>query len=277
MPEPSFVDKLTPDSMHSVGVPLNQLLEGCVYYPASGTDGTPIRAYSRRSQSFVYCDWSESVHDFHEALNPPGGHCSIVGYEVVSTRILTGMELVGSHAEPDAPGGIDWDRPDYRGNPLEQHRDLLNNNPVAVWFLLERAEGRGEAYGPAKLSLLCIHQEASRIYRLLFNHRGCRPHIVCWIQPGRGAPMTYAQFAQNLRESMADNRLGWPSYMAIQHPYVPEQRRHGEWPPANHAAPDLLDDWIDVIQRPPVDTVGKDDLPGYFDVSLFPVRKPVVK
>lgn len=271
MPEPSFVDELTPDSMHSVGVPLSQLLEGCVYYPASGMDGTPIRAYGRRSQSFVYCDWSASVYDFCEALNAPAGRGSIAGYDVVSTRKLTGMELVGNHAEPDAPGGIDWDCLDYRGNPLEQHRELLNNHPVAVWFLLERAEGRSEAYGPAKLSLLCIHQEASRIYRLLFNHRGCRPHIVCWIQPGRNPPTSYARFPQNLREAMAGNSLGWPPYMAIQHPYVPEQDRHGQWPPHDHAVPDLLGDWINDVTRPPVETVDKDGEQTILQVSLFKV------
>lgn len=52
----NLLDEISQETIGSMSFPLREVLEGSLYYPASGTDGSPIRHWQLGVNSFVYVD-----------------------------------------------------------------------------------------------------------------------------------------------------------------------------------------------------------------------------
>lgn len=72
-PIPGRLKNITPDSMAAMDLPLKDILQHSLYYPAAGFDGRPVRYLGGKIHSFVYVDYGNSQAQLQRArLLPPG-------------------------------------------------------------------------------------------------------------------------------------------------------------------------------------------------------------
>lgn len=76
---PAWLTKLSADSMKNDPFPLDRILRGSLFYPASGFDDDPIRHLSGSVRSFVYADYGLERDEFMRALDGPEFHCPLSG------------------------------------------------------------------------------------------------------------------------------------------------------------------------------------------------------
>ncbi|MDP2109442.1 MAG: hypothetical protein Q8N48_03960 [Thiobacillus sp.] len=86
---PAWLTKLSADSMKNDPFPLDRILRGSLFYPASGFDDDPIRHLSGSVRSFVYADYGLERDEFMRALDGPEFH----GYEILGMREIDEAEL----------------------------------------------------------------------------------------------------------------------------------------------------------------------------------------
>ena len=98
------LNNLTPDRIARGPVPMDDLLKDSLYYPASRTDGRPIRLCNTlwRSlgiNSFVYCDFDVSEVEFIRDTR------TVLGYHVLGHRSLRREEYIPAdwHLEMVSP------------------------------------------------------------------------------------------------------------------------------------------------------------------------------
>ncbi len=176
------LNDLTPELIASGPVPMGDLLKDSLYYPASRTDGRPIRLCNTlwRSlgiNSFVYCDFDVSETEFLRDTR------TVLGYHVLGHRHLSReeyipsdwrLEMVSSEARPD---------------PMARHQYWdsflgITDGPAhfAHWVVFERNAGRNEEHGPERFSLLFVCGEGLATFQQLYCSRGLAPKMLCFIQ-----------------------------------------------------------------------------------------------
>ena len=176
------LNDLTPERISCDPVPMDDLLKDSLYYPASRTDGRPIRLCNTlwRSldiNSFVYCDFDVSEDEFlRETRN-------VLGYHVLGHRGLRREEYipVDWHLEMVPPET----RQDHLTRPHYWDSFLgTKDGPAhfAHWVVFERNANRGEEHGPERFSLLFICGEGLATFQQLYCSRGLAPRMLCFIQ-----------------------------------------------------------------------------------------------
>ena len=172
------LNDLTYEQIKNGPVPLDDLLRDSVYYPASRTDGRPIKLCNTawRSlgvNSFVYCDFDVSEREFLADTR------TMLGYHVIAHRHLEpseyipkGWTLEMAPERGDGRRGGYWDS--FLGHGGPRH--------CASWVVFERNANRGEEHGPERLSVLFVCGEGLATFQQLYCSRGIAPKMLCFIQ-----------------------------------------------------------------------------------------------
>ena len=172
------LNSLTAERIMNGPVPLDDILRDSVFYPASRTDGRPVKLCNTAWRdlgvdSYVYCDFDLSVPEFVSDTR------TMRGYHVVGIRHLDPSEYIprGWRLEMVPPpgggrrGGY-WDS--FLGSGGPEHR--------ACWVVFERNADRGPEYGRDRLSVLYVCGEGLATFQQLYCSRRITPKMVCFIQ-----------------------------------------------------------------------------------------------
>ena len=173
-----YINELTPDQIKFGPVPLDDLLRNSLYYPASRTDGRPIKLCNTAWRqlgidSFVYCDFDLSVREFLADTR------TMRGYHVVAHRRLDSSEYI--------PEGWQLEMvPEENANGRRRYWDsfLGQGGPKheACWVVFERNADKSPAHGPKRLSVLYVCGEGLATFQQLYCSRGIAPKMLCFIQ-----------------------------------------------------------------------------------------------
>ena len=156
-------------------LPIADILQGSVFYPASAMDGRPVKYLAGFSHSFVYADCNVSQDVLTGDLD------TFKGYRICHSRSVTREELCFKSFQPILPESTD-------GDPRRQHvrADL---SPYALWAVYDRRLEFDEVHGPERFSLLFVGGEGVETFQSLdySNSRGrptsggslaCRPLLM---------------------------------------------------------------------------------------------------
>ena len=172
------LNELTRESIASGPVPMDDLLKDSLYYPASRTDGRPIRLCNtswRRLEvnSFVYCDFDLSEREFLADTRTMHGY-HLLGYRHLdpSEYVPAGWSLEFCPAPGNARLGGYWDS--FLGHGGPEH--------CACWAVFERDADMSPVHGPERLSVLFVCGEGLATFQQLYCSRGIAPKMLCLIQ-----------------------------------------------------------------------------------------------
>ena len=93
-PTPRWLRTITAEEK----LPIGNILNGSVYYPACGTDGRPVQYLGGFSHSFIYADYGYPSDEIEDLLKADG---AFAGYQLKSSRLISPDELPISHAWKD--------------------------------------------------------------------------------------------------------------------------------------------------------------------------------
>ena len=166
---------LTREDILGKRIPMKELLENSVYYPACYSDGRPIKYCNTiwrklGVNSFVYCDFAMSEG---EAVHQLG---TINGYHVLAHRSLTRNEYIPEGWRLEL-GGRERNR--YYDTFLGSAREFP---PYAHWAVFERDPGKDILHGPERFSLLYVGGEGLATFQQLYCHHHVAPEMLCFIQ-----------------------------------------------------------------------------------------------
>jgi hypothetical protein len=194
---PGWLRDATPERR----LPLRQILEGCIYYPACRIDGvvfSRIRNGDAAGLSFVHADYSISREELDEALERPvprGGQ-GLLGYRIAFRRPVRRGELQGPRYKPPAILTEEEQRRAveyYRFAGLEGPEDV-DRKAYCEWVVFDRLRGYDAGHGPRRLSLLYMRADGAAAYHALFVARRIAPRTLVVKQPGHGFGGNYTNF-----------------------------------------------------------------------------------
>lgn len=226
--------------------PLGEILEGSLYYPGSGIDGTPIRNWSLGVNSFVYVDMSWSQESYQQALSDH----PVYGYHIVAQRELRQHELAPNGYNTALPASL---------SPQEYKIAMRINraspeNAFALWSVFQRDFDRSDSFGPERFSLLHIRAEGVAAYEALYVANGYLPKILAFIRPGLDFGGNYRMFEMSLIEVMERSPRGVPRQLLWEH--------------ACDTEPSLREPWSSYYRRKILGPLKRDDSQGHA-VTLF--------
>ena len=206
--KPSFLLKLTPETIAEGPFPLHEILENSVFYPASSFDGGVIRDcnVNRRDWdvvSFVYCDYYESRERLDLTDMPRG-------YRLLGERSVSEQELLPNGWVQQLPPNFNMKH--YRW-VVEQ---FANKEPFVVWKVFERLPEYDESHGPQRFSLLFLCADGVATYQALYWSSNTKPRAVAIIQPGTGFGFNWTDFFKKKDPFywiVANNPAGMPEYV----------------------------------------------------------------
>lgn len=205
-----WLGDLAREGVENKPLPFKQLLEDSVYYPASGSDGEPVRHLNHLSRSFIYVDYNYSLQRLQEEMIVHG----FKGNEILAERQVGEHEITPHNFHPhDVPDAKDGDprKPENRG--------CLHHPSYAYWTIWQRLEGFGEEHGPNRFSLfnLCVDGVAS--FDALYYTWNTRPLVFCIIRPGTGFGFNWTDFRQPgriMHRLAINNPAGKPEYLLME-------------------------------------------------------------
>lgn len=164
-------------------LPLRQLLEESLYYPACDIDGGVVRYCNERFDmfgicSYVYVDYAAGEGRLREHLD------EFRGYHLLASRRLSPSD-VGANRPFPMPEGIDSE---------EYGRYRRDWKPFACWAVYERDANYGSSHGPERFSLLYLGAEGVAAYAGLYLHNNIVPKAIALIQPGHGFGLNWTNF-----------------------------------------------------------------------------------
>lgn len=240
---------LTQDVIHCGPLPLQQILEDSLFYPASGIDGTPIRHWQEGILSFVYVDTSYSKAAFENVIQsaPPSG------YSVYASRGLSPLELTPRGWTPTIPAELDHER-------YLAAMDSVGASPATAFAsrtVFERNSVLSDSHGPLRFSLLFIRAEAVAAYQAIYVSNKIRPKMFAILRPGVGFGGNFSNFDDVLLSVMKTNLAGMPPWLMQWH-----NKENSE---------DLPDEpWRSACGRKTDGPLSKDNDRG-FKVSIYPL------
>jgi hypothetical protein len=201
--------------------PLSEILEGSLYYPGSGIDGTPIRNWSLGVNSFVYVDLSWTQESYLRALSEQPVH----GYHIVAQRHVKQQELT--------PNGFSVALPKSLSHEEYSRAMKINKagpeNAFALWSVFERDLDRDDSFGPERFSLLHVRAEGVASYAALYLSNACLPKILAFVRPGLSFGGNYGSFELALIEVMKRSPRGLPQQLLWEHACEREPTLHEPW------------------------------------------------
>ena len=245
MQNQEWLTNLTPNEIQNGPFPLSDILDGSLYYPASGTDGSPIRHWEIGVDSFVYVDFSITRQYYVQEIN----HGAFNGYALLANREVSINDLT--------PNGFDFQIPTCinKRRYIDAVRMALadGTGPFGMWSVFERLPAFGENHGPKRFSLVHIRGEGCATYQAIYDSNGLLPKVVTLVRPGTGFGGNFSNFEEAFLETMNLHPRGLPPQLLTWH--------FRNQPPTQNCIQDLY----------PTLTLGplsKDGEPG-FSISLF--------
>ena len=185
--------------------PLREILKDSLYYPASGTDGDPVKYLAGNVLSFIYADYGIERNEVLHTLKH--GQHRFCGYAPVALRDVNMKELCPDGWTPKLPRPGD-------GNP-ERGRSFIKP-PFAVWSIFQRLAGFSDEHGPERFSLLHICGDGVATFQALYHGNHCVPHAVAVINPGTGFGGNWTDFSDRaliFARSVLENPSGDPELL----------------------------------------------------------------
>ena len=200
---PPWLTALTPTTMTRERLPLKELLEGSLYYPASGCDGDPVKYLGGVVLSFVYVDYSFTHDKWMNEIRCPGFR----GYHLLSTRSVPETELSPCGWPPPIPPALLKE---------EQSPQRSVTEPFCEWSIFERDQDMGVDHGPQRFSLLYIRFEGVAAYKSLYVENNATPDVIVIIQPGTCSGGNWTDFRDEkaiLARTVLGNPAGTPHFL----------------------------------------------------------------
>lgn len=193
-----WIDNLTtaPEKL-----PLQDMLNNSLFYPASWFDGGVVKQYAKEIQSFIYCDYGATEEEF---LNRKD---TFKGYKPLFDRSVSKAELIPNGWQPILPHQLAQNYSKYRH---------YIKPPFAHWVVYERQPDYSDQHGPHRFSLLYIGGEGVATYQALYWSNQTAAHGLAIIQPGTGFGWNWTDFRK--RESalawvVNENPYGQPKFI----------------------------------------------------------------
>jgi len=213
--------EITASNIEHRPFPLCEILEGSLFYPGSGIDGTPIRNWSLGVNSFVYVDLSWTHEGYLRALSEQ----PVYGYHIVAQRKVKQQELM--------PNGYNIALPKSLSQQEYAMAIKINKagpeNAFALWSVFERDSDRNDSFGPARFSLLHVRAEGVASYAALYLSSACLPKILAFVRPGLSFGGNYGSFELALIEVMKRSPRGLPQQLLWEHACEGEPFLHEPW------------------------------------------------
>ncbi|MCK9204528.1 MAG: hypothetical protein M0P58_08875 [Bacteroidales bacterium] len=193
------MEKLTKTDIVNGPFPLTNLLNNSLYYPACGFDGNIIRRYSKKIQSFIFCDYATGEDAFMCHLH------DFPGYDVFGNRSLKQDELIPNGWQMQIP-------PHFNIEEYEKYKDILKK-PFAHWAVYERLATFDDNHGPKRFSLIYIGGEGVATYQALYWSNKKTAKVLAIIQPGTGFGFNWTDFRSKegpLAWVVLNNKYGTP-------------------------------------------------------------------
>ena len=177
-------------------VPIKELLENSLYYPACGFDGGVVKHFSKEVQSFIYCDYATGEKKLNDASN------KFYGYRLLFERNVKEAELTPNGWIPIIPPRVN----------KEKYFKYIKcfENPFCRWSIYERENDLDDDHGPIRFSVLYIGGEGVATYNALYYSNKTTAKILAIIQPGTGWGLNWTDFRKQ------DDALG---YTVLNNPY----------------------------------------------------------
>ena len=138
---------------------LNIILKNSCYYPASGTDVTPI-FYFNSIQSFVYCDYTFGENEWIAKIA-----MELAGYELLNQQNINNLIKLNPINKISMGG--------YERQLQEIVKRVRSNSVLTIWK-------KGERY----LTIIYISHEAVDLYKQIYLNNLITPKVIAIIQPG---------------------------------------------------------------------------------------------
>lgn len=205
-----WLDDLTVEDVRYNPLPIRNLLNQSVYYPASGTDGDPVPCLNRLSRSFIYVDYHlSSEHVIEEMLHP-----GFRGYRIFAQRMVRQDEIINERYTPhDHPTQAD-------GDPRRPYNEgWIYTPPYAIWTIWDRREGYYDEHGPNRFSLFYLCADGVASFDALYYTWELRPLVFCIIRPGTGFGFNWTDFREPgliMHRLVMNNPAGIPEYMLVE-------------------------------------------------------------
>lgn len=184
-------------------LPLDDLLHGSLYYPASGFDGDPIALLSGSVFSFIYVDYSCTKDALEVALQQGGFR----GYHELARRDVAKSELGSNNSLSVHPTAAEADA-------MTRHSAFQQTSAAfCSWHVFERSAAFGPEHGPERFSMLFLLADGAAAYQALYSARGLAPAILALIQPGHAFGGNYSNFFEPgglLHRSVCQRGQPWP-------------------------------------------------------------------
>ena len=180
---------LTPNQIQNEPVPIKELLKDSLYYPSAGFDGGVVKFFSKKVQSFIFCNYGFHEKEFLAEMD------GFRGYKVLANRKLFPHDLT--------PNGWQMQKPPGMIEPEYMKYIDPDKKPFAHWVMYERDPQFDENHGPQRFSLIYIGGEGVATYQALYWGNKTAPKMLAIIQPGTGFGMNYTDFRKK------DGYLAW--------------------------------------------------------------------
>lgn len=204
--EPKWLSHIDLDKFADAPLPLADILQDSLYYPASGYDADPVRYLAGNYVSFVYVDYGASEEELNEKLLDP--EHGFAGYELIAQRSVKDREL--------DPYG--WVQPPLlpEDDDTSLHESWLSQR-FCLWSILQRCKDYPPSHGPHRFSLLYLCVDGVAAFRALYVNNRVAPGAVAIIQPGNtyscGRPTDFRNPKENLAQLVLKNPAGKPEIL----------------------------------------------------------------
>ena len=212
---PELIHHPTPDWLMESGfmndrLPIADILQGSVFYPASAMDGRPVKYLGGFSHSFVYADCNIAQDDLRRELD------TFKGYRIYYSRSVAREELCFRSFQPILPERTD-------GDPRRQ-RVRGDFSPYAWWAVYDRRPEYDEAHGPERFSLLFVAGEGVAMFQSLYYSNHCAPSVITLIRCDAftGNWTTFFDPTKIFTRSVMQNPYGTPDYIFCDDQHEPE-------------------------------------------------------
>jgi len=181
--------------------PINDVLQGSVYYPACYFDGRAVKYLGGFSHSFIYVDCNVKQSDLIGQLD------TFKGYKLSFRRALKAKDLCFRSFVAMMPTELD-------GIPREVSR---NGDMFAEWAVYNRGAMYGDDHGPKRFSLLYVGGEGAATFQSLYFSNYCFPSAIVLIKSDAwtGNWTEFCHPEKIFARSVMGNPAGQPEYLFI--------------------------------------------------------------
>lgn len=170
------LSSLTREDILHRAIPMKDLLEGSVYYPACDTDGRPMKYCNTiwrklGVNSFVYCDFAMPEGKLLDQLR------TVRGYRILAHRSLYREEYI--------PEG--WELGISEKDASRYFDTLYGNTSKGIatyvhWVVFETASRKNSVFRPKRISLIYVGGEGVATFQQFYCHHHVAPKMLCFIQ-----------------------------------------------------------------------------------------------